>query len=122
MALVSAEGERIELPGRMFVILRQIAETLAAGRGVTVVPRDTQLTTQEAADFLGISRPTLVKLLTEDKIPFTTVGRHRRVTLEDLLDYQARSQAERRAVLRQMARGGQEAGMLDVVYEPGDEG
>jgi excisionase family DNA binding protein len=121
MTLTSASGQVVELPGELFDIVRQVSEILASGRGVTVAPHDTQLTTQEAADFLGISRPTLVKLLTEQRIPYGTVGRHRRVLLKDLVDYQARSRAERQAALRQLARTNQESGMLDLVYRP-DEG
>lgn len=120
MRIVSAGGQEIELPGRLFEILRQVADMLASGQGVTVVPRGTQLTTQEAADFLGVSRPTLVKFLTQGKIPFSTVGRHRRVMLTDLIEFQERSRAERQAALRQLARTNQESGMLDLVYTPDD--
>lgn len=121
MTLTSASGQVVELPGRLFDIVRQVAEILASGRGVTVAPQDTQLTTQEAADFLGISRPTLVKLLADESIPYDTVGRHRRVMLGDLLTYQARNRAERQAALRQLARLNQESGMLDLVYLGDDE-
>jgi excisionase family DNA binding protein len=120
MTLTSASGQVVELPGGLFDIVRQVAEILASGRGVTVAPQDTQLTTQEAADFLGVSRPTLVKLLTEQSIPYDTVGRHRRVMLKDLMEYQARSRAERQTALRQLARKNQESGMLDLVYHPDD--
>ena len=54
-----------------------------------VAPYDTTLTTQDAADYLGVSRPTLVKLLEQGDIPFTRIGRHRRVTLSDLQHYAA---------------------------------
>lgn len=117
MTLTSADGEVLELPGDLFDIVRQVSDILASGRGVTVVPQDTQLTTQEAADFLGISRPTLVKLITEKSIPHDTVGRHRRIMLRDLLEYQSRARAERQSALRQLARHNQESGMLEVVYE-----
>ena len=58
--------------------LLQVAEQLSKGKAVLVAPCDTRLTTQDAADMLGVSRPTLVKLLESGKIPFTKVGRHRR--------------------------------------------
>ena len=112
--LLSASGEEFELPPQLFEVLRFVGQNLAAGKGVTVVPRESVLTTQEAADFLGVSRPTLVKLLEAGKIPFTTVGRHRRITLDDVLTYQEAERARRRAVLAQTARNNQESGMLDL--------
>ncbi|MBT1169967.1 helix-turn-helix domain-containing protein [Bifidobacterium sp. SO4] len=68
-------------------VLLKVADQLSRGKAVFVAPYDTQLTTQDAADFLGISRPTLVKLLERGKIPFKKVGRHRRVLLADLQEY-----------------------------------
>jgi excisionase family DNA binding protein len=112
--LVSPSGEELELPPTLFEVLRFVGATLANGQGVTVVPRDAMLTTQAAADFLGVSRPTLVKLLETDKIPFTKVGRHRRVTLGDVLAYQDKERARRRTVLTQAARNNQESGMLEL--------
>jgi excisionase family DNA binding protein len=117
--LMSASGQTLELPHTMFEVLRFVGATLAAGNGVTVVPRATKLTTQGAADFLSISRPTLVKLLERGDIPFEKVGRHRRVTLDDLLAYQEREQARRRTVLAQSARNNQASGMLELTLMPG---
>jgi len=97
----------MELPPILFEVLRFVGANLAAGNGVTIVPRATRLTTQEAADFLGISRPTLVKLLESGAMPFETVGGHRRVTLDDLLNYQEKEQAHQRTVLAQAARNNQ---------------
>ncbi|RSX54131.1 MerR family transcriptional regulator [Bifidobacterium goeldii] len=68
-------------------VLMQVADQLSRGRAVFVAPYDTMLTTQDAADFLGVSRPTLVKLLEGGAIPFEKVGRHRRVLLADLQEY-----------------------------------
>lgn len=109
--LISSDDEEVLLPEQFFDVLRRVADALASGRGVTVMPQETKLTTQQAADMLGISRPTLVKLLETGEIPFEKVGRHRRVTLRDLTTYRDRARTERRAVLRQMARDGQEAGL-----------
>jgi excisionase family DNA binding protein len=112
MVLMSASGEQFELPATLFDVLRFVGTALTSGNGVTVMPRDTRLTTQDAADFLGISRPTLVKILESGAIPFETVGRHRRVMLDDLLEYQERERAHRRTLLAQTARNNQESGML----------
>jgi excisionase family DNA binding protein len=117
--LMSASGQTLELPQTLFEVLRFVGATLASGNGVTVVPRATKLTTQGAADFLGISRPTLVKLLEGGAIPFETVGRHRRVTLDDVLAYQETERARRRTVLAQAARNNQASGMLALTLMPG---
>jgi excisionase family DNA binding protein len=73
------------------------------------------LTTQEAADFLRVSRPTLVKLLETDELPFEMRGRHRRVMLRDVLDYQERSRMNRRGALTELARGNVEAEVLEDI-------
>jgi excisionase family DNA binding protein len=115
--LTSATGEVVELPEKLFDVLRQVADALASGRGVSVVPQDMKLTTQQAAEFLGISRPTLIKLLSTDQIPFETIGRHRRITLRDILEYQDKFRLNRRTTLRRAARAGQEAGMLELTAD-----
>jgi len=101
-ALVAANGERYELPESMFEVLRQVADALASGMGVSVAPLSAMLTTQEAADYLGISRPTLVRILERGEIPMEKPGRHRFVRLQDLVDYQNQVKAERREALEQM--------------------
>lgn len=62
-ALVDADGRRTDIPASLVHVLRQVAESLSRGLGVTVAPRNAMMTTQEAADFLGVSRPTLVRML-----------------------------------------------------------
>lgn len=81
----------------------QAAVELQRGRGVTVVSTNRMLTTQEAADVLGVSRPTLVKVLERGDVRFTKVGRHRRVALGDLLEYREEQRRERLATLRDVA-------------------
>jgi excisionase family DNA binding protein len=119
--LRSASGEEVLIPDPLFDVLRRVAASLASGRGVTVVSRETRLTTQEAADFLGISRPTLIKLVEGGQIPFEVVGRHRKVLLRDLEEFQENSRSERRAILRRSAREDQAAGMhsLPIGEMPG---
>jgi excisionase family DNA binding protein len=112
--LRSASGEEVLVPDPLFDVLRRVATSLASGRGVTVMSRETLLTTQEAGDFLGVSRPTLIKLVEGGQIPFEVVGRHRRVMLRDLEEYQENSRTERRALLRRSAREDQAAGMHDL--------
>lgn len=113
--LVSPEGEEIELPDELFGVLREVAQALSSGRGISIAPHTAQLSTQEAADFLGISRPTLVKLLEEGEIPFEQSGRrrHRKVRLADVEAYRRRARQSRRAALRRMTQEAEEAGLYE---------
>lgn len=108
-ALVDPEGTSRAVPDEIFRILEQVTNALAAGQGITVVPQGMTMTTQQAADYLGISRPTLVRLLEAGEIPFTSPGRHRRVLLHDLVEYQERARSERRDALRELAKSSLES-------------
>lgn len=94
-------------------MLRQVVEVMREGKATLVAPQGMLLTTQEAADFLGISRPTLVKLLEDGAIPFEKPNRHRRVRLQDLVDFRARQRSERRTALDQMTEEASELGLYD---------
>jgi len=102
--LLGPAGERIDLPDSALEALRVIIETMARGQAVTVVPHDQELTSQEAADILHVSRPHLVKLLDHGELPFHRVGTHRRIRIEDVLAYRDRRDAEREAALGELAR------------------
>ncbi|WP_336794225.1 helix-turn-helix domain-containing protein [Gordonia malaquae] len=103
-ALTVTDGDRrAELPEHLRLLLNAAVAHLAVGTAVTVTPHRTQLTTQEAADILGISRPTLIRLLTDGKIASTRPGRHRRIQLADVLAYQERIRAQRRDALIELA-------------------
>lgn len=103
-ALVDPHGKPRMIPVEIFRILDQVTNALAAGKGITIVPQGANMTTQQAADFLGVSRPTLVRLLESGAIPFEQPGRHRRVQLHDLLAYKQSFSAERREALRALAK------------------
>jgi len=100
--LVGPAGERIELPAEVFTVLREVVLAMAEGEAVTVAPHHQTLTTQEAADLLGVSRPTLVRLLEQGKIPYEQPGPYRRVLLRDFLAYQDHRRGEREAALDEM--------------------
>jgi len=102
--LLGADGERIELPDSALEALRVIIETMGQGRSITLVPHDKELTSQEAADILHVSRPHLIKLLDRGDLPFHRVGTHRRIRIEDVLAYRDRRDAERAAALGELAR------------------
>jgi excisionase family DNA binding protein len=86
---------------------------MRAGRAITVAPLAQRLTTQEAADLLGVSRPTLIKLLEDGKIPFEQPGRHRRIRLDDLLAYRDRRRKERSEILDELVVQTQALGLYD---------
>lgn len=116
--LLGPDGEQVPLPAEVYRVLRQVVEVMRQGKAATVAPQGLLLTTQEAADFLGVSRPTLVKLLEAGAIPFERPNRHRRVRLHDLLDFQRSRRAERRATLDQLTEQASEQGLYD--RRPGD--
>ncbi|MEV4182606.1 helix-turn-helix domain-containing protein [Streptosporangium canum] len=99
------------LPREAVSLLAFILAQAAEGRGVTVIPSHAELTTQQAADMLNVSRPHLIKLLEEGEMPFRLVGKHRRVTYEDLQEYKRRDDVRRRTAADQLAALGQELGI-----------
>jgi excisionase family DNA binding protein len=109
--LLGPDGEQVPLPEEVYQLLAQVVEAMREGKVITLVPRTQRLTTQEAADFLSISRPTLVKLLEEGRIPYEQPGRHRRIMFTDLLVYQQRQRADRRTALDRMTEEASEAGL-----------
>ncbi len=111
--LLGPDGEQVPLPAEVYRVLRQVVEVMRQGKATLVAPQGLLLTTQEAAEFIGVSRPTLVKLLEDGAIPFQKPNRHRRVRLQDLVDFQARRRDERRAALDALTEAASEAGLYD---------
>ena len=93
--LVSSDGEEVQVPAQLFNVLRQIATSLAQGNGIVVSTVSRELSTGEAARALGMSRPTLVRLLDAGELPSRKVGTHRRVLAADVLAFR-RQQMEQR--------------------------
>lgn len=97
-------GDSVEIPVELEQILVQVVSAMRKGLAVSVIPQARSLSTQQAADLLGISRPTLVKLLDSGVIPFERRGRsHRTVRLRDALEYNGRRRAEQYAALAAMS-------------------
>lgn len=116
-ALVRPDGTQTPLPDEVYQVLKSVVDAMSRGLAITVAPHNTQLTTQEAADLLGVSRPTLVRLLEDGEIPFELRGRHRRVMLADVVSYQERARRRRRATLDEMTRTTAEDGTDDTADE-----
>lgn len=111
--LVDPDGRQFQLPEPLFRVLLQAANTLIAGYQVIVSPVRHQLTTQQAADLLNVSRTHLVSLLDSKQIAFTKVGRHRRVTFGDLMEYKKKRMIERRKALENLIHESEEIGLYD---------
>lgn len=112
-ARVSLDGDELILPRQALALLRELLIEMARGNAVTIVPMHAELTTQEAANFLNVSRPYLVRLLEQGEIPFTKTGTHRRIRYPDLLRHREEQLAKSRATLDKLAADAQE---LDLGY------
>lgn len=101
----------VVVPAEALRLLVDLLTELAQGNAVTIAPLHQEITTQQAANLLNVSRPFLVKLLDEQKIPSRKVGSRRRVLLKDVLDYKQRDADERLAVLASIAEDAEELGL-----------
>src|SRR4029077_9680341 len=111
--LIEALGEvgdddALVIPRPTAILFAQILDALGKGQGVQIIPKDAELTTQQAADLLNVSRPYLISLLESGQIPYRKVGRHRRITFEALMDYKRHDDLKRRAAADDLAQLSQE--------------
>jgi excisionase family DNA binding protein len=114
--LIEALGEigddnALVIPRPTAILFAQILDALAKGRGVQIIPKDAELTTQQAADMLNVSRPYLITLLESGQIPYRKVGRHRRITFEALMEYKRHDDLKRRAAADDLAELSEELGL-----------
>ncbi|NGP08477.1 helix-turn-helix domain-containing protein [Rhodococcus sp. 14C212] len=87
-------GDQVPLPAEVHAILKQVVSALSAGRAVTVAPHTTKLTTQQAADLLGVTRPTVKRLIAVVELPAEKIGTRHHLVLRDVLDYQQRRRVQ----------------------------
>lgn len=112
--LIGAHGqEPIPLPETVYRLLKEIVHDLQRGHALRLLPETQLLTTQQAADLLGVSRPHLIKLLTAGDLPYHLVGSHRRVYLQDVLAYARQRDTARHAALNALAREAFATGLYD---------
>ncbi|MCS0638811.1 helix-turn-helix domain-containing protein [Streptomyces sp. LP05-1] len=112
-ALRGPDGTVQTVPAEVYEALTAVVRALSEGKAVTVAPTHTTLTTQEAADVLGVSRPTFVKILDRGEIPYSRPGRHRRVLLTDVLAYRRLRRSRRRSGLDELVQLTEESGLYD---------
>lgn len=114
LRIVDAQGTEVALPESAVALLRQIIHALAQRKIVTIVSLNRQLTTQQAADLLNISRPYLIKLLEQGEIPHTKTGTHRRIAFADLMRYKTQRDTESKQALADLIRLNEELGLYDL--------
>lgn len=109
---ISTESEHsIYIPKKAFFLLVDAISSMARGRSVVIIDTDSELSTQEAADMLKVSRPYLIKLLDQGQIPYRKVGSHRRILMDDIIEYNHRLKEAREKQLRYLAKQAQELGL-----------
>ncbi|HXK58864.1 MAG TPA: helix-turn-helix domain-containing protein [Acidobacteriota bacterium] len=110
---IAEGGETIVLPRSAVRLLIDLLSEMASGNAVTLIPVHAELTTQQAADLLGVSRPFLIKQIEERRIPCRKVGTHRRVLFKDVIAYKQRMESDRLKALDEVAAQAQD---LDMGY------
>ena len=113
VSIVTANGEAIHLPDELRDVLNTTAQALFSGQEVVVATKDSYLTAQEAADFLGVSRPTMIRILDMGEVDYERPNSHRRIKVADLVRYREK-RAERRQVLDEMLAQSDEMDRYDI--------
>lgn len=111
--LVGANGEKITIPEPIYQVLLQVVHAMASGKAISIIPQQQELTTQQAAEHLNVSRPYLIKLLEQGEIPHIKVGSHRRVRFDDLMNYKQQRDVKRDQLLTELTQMSQEAGFYE---------
>jgi excisionase family DNA binding protein len=115
--LTAPDGTTAEVPGEVYEVLSQAVEALSGGSAVALTRLSDRLSTTQAAEVLGVSRPTLIKLLEDGKLPFERINVHRTLGLADVLAFKRSRQLQTRVILDELTRQGVEDGLYNESYE-----
>ena len=110
---IEENSEKIAIPLKALKLLATILKATSQGKAISLVPSTTEMTTQDAADFLGCSRPHLVKMLEKGRIPFTMTGKHRRVRFQDLTRYKNDLKLKQEKFLIEMMKSDEALGLYN---------
>jgi excisionase family DNA binding protein len=105
---ISEKHVDVSIPISAFKLLKTILEAMAEGKALTLIPSESELSTQQAADMINVSRPYIVNLIDRGELPAKLVGKHRRILLKDLLDLDAKMKGQRKEGLKELAREAQD--------------
>ena len=108
---VKLDGQDLILPRQALVLLRDLLADMAQGDAVAVVPLHTEMTTQQAADFLNVSRPYLITLLEKGELRYTKVGTHRRIRFKELIAYKDKIRQQSSDAMDELAKIAQESNL-----------
>jgi len=108
------KGEKIALSETEYQTIHEVLELQRKGKSVTIVSHDKYMTTQEAADFLNMSRPYLIKILENKEIPYIKVGNRRKILTEDIMKYKQRRDKNRCQIMKNFSQGLKEDGLYDL--------
>ena len=111
---IQESGELFAIPRKALEFLAHILSIMAEGKAISLIPSESEVSTQQAADMLNVSRPHIVKLLEQGVIPFKKTGSHRRILLEDLMKYAGQQKAITKRNLKMLA---EQAQNLSLGYE-----
>ena len=120
-ALVGPDNAKVELPPSIYEVLVKVVEQMQEGKIIGLMPVKEELSTQAAADMLGMSRQFLVRELEAGKIKFHRTGAHRRIYFKDVLDYKKQRQDQRQSAINRMAQKSEELGVYDKFIPPDEE-
>ena len=110
---IEETSEKIKIPLSALKLLGDILKAMGQGKMISIVPLATEVTTQAAAEMLGCSRPHIVKLLEDGKIPFVKVGKHRRIKYDDIIQYKKQMKLQQKQHLIELMNLDEEAGLYD---------
>lgn len=111
---IEETAEKIKIPLNALKLLADILKEISKGNPISIVPVATEMTTQAAAEFLGCSRPHIVKLVEEGKIPYTKVGKHRRIKFEDAANFKKEMKSVQKINLQKLMESDEESGLYDT--------